>query len=103
MRGIGRILAVALLWAGTGTIAGWGLQMFLGVDGLLLSCGSLNVAVGMALLQITTLSEEGRIFFYEGRKPYEDYMNIGVVFLWGFPIILAFLGLLWWIVGKFTA
>lgn len=79
------------------------MQSLFGIDGVLLSCGSLNVAIGLVLLQITTLSEHGRIFFYEGRKPDEDYLNFGVVLLWGFPIVLAFLGLLWWIVGKFTA
>ena len=103
MKGLGRILSVAILWAVTGTIAGWGLQTFIGVDGLLLSCGSLNVAIGMALLQITTLSEEGRNLFYEGKKPYEDYLNLGVVLVWGFPVLLTFLGVLWWIVGKFTS
>lgn len=103
MKAIAKILGIAVLWAVTGTIAGWGLQTFIGADGLLLSCGSLNVAIGMALLQITTLSEEGRNLFYEGIKPDEDYLNLGVVFLWGFPIILVLLGILWWVVGKLTS
>lgn len=82
MKGLGRILSVAILWAVTGTIAGWGLQTFIGVDGLLLSCGSLNVAIGMALLQITTLSEEGRNLFYEGKNRMR-IISISALFLCG--------------------
>lgn len=86
MKAVAKILSVAVLWALTGIVAGWGLQTFIGVEGWLLSCGSLNVAIGMALLQITTLNEDGRNLFYEGRKPYEDYLNLGVIFLWGFRL-----------------
>ena len=101
MRGIGKILGIVILWAVTGTIAGWSLQTLFGTESwLLFSCGSLNVAIGMALLQITTLTKEGRDFFYEGRKPHEDYLNLGVVLLWGFPVILVFSSLLWWLAGK---
>lgn len=56
-----------------------------GVDGLLLSCGSLNVAIGMALLQMITQGEEARRFFYDSIKPHEDYFNLGMTLLWGIP------------------
>lgn len=102
MNAIAKILSVAALWAITGILAGWGLQALFGTENwLLLSCGSLNVAIGMVLLQITTVSEDGRNLFYEGRKAHEDYLNIGVVLLWGFPIILIFPSLLWWLASKF--
>ena len=100
MRAIAWILALAVLWALTGAFAGWGLQTFLGREGWILSCGSLNVAIGMALLQLATQSEEARRLFYEGEKADEDYFNLGIVFLWGFPIALMFLGILWWLGGK---
>lgn len=103
VRAIGKILLVALLWGATGLFAAVGLQVYLGVDGLIFSCGSLSVAIGMALLQITTLSEEGRNMFYEGIKPHEDYLNLGIVFLWGGPVILLFLGTAWWVIGQLTS
>jgi len=94
---------VAVLWGATGIFAGVGLQAFLGVNGLVFSCGSLTVAIGMAVLQITTLSEDGRNLFYEGIKPHEDYLNLGIVLLWGGPVILVFLGTVWWVVGQLTS
>lgn len=98
---IAKILGVAALWAITGIFTGWSLQALFGAKNwLLLSCGSLNGAIGMALLQITTLSEDGRNLFYEGKKPHEDYLNFGVVLLWGFPIILIFSSILWWLASK---
>ncbi len=76
VRAIAKIMMVAVLWGTTGIFAGIGLQAFLAVDGLVFSCGSLTVAIGMAVLQITTLSEDGRNLFYEGIKPHEDYLNL---------------------------
>lgn len=103
MKAVAWILSLAVLWAVTGAIAAWGLQAFLGIDGWIISCGSLNVAIGMALLQLSTQDEHARRFFYENIKPHEDYFNFGIVLLWGFPIVLVFSGLLWWIVSKFTS
>ena len=100
---IAKIVAVAVLWGVTGIFAGVGLQVYLGADGLIFSCGSLSIAIGMGLLQITTLSEEGRNMFYEGIKPDEDYLNLGVVFVWGGPVILVFLGTAWWIIGQLAS
>ena len=103
MNAIARILAVAVLWGVAGMFAAGGLQAFLGVDSLIFSCGSLSIAIGMGLLQITTLSEEGRNMFYEGIKPDDDYLNLGVVFLWGIPFILLILGTLWWMFSQLAS
>lgn len=103
MRAIAKILLVALLWGATGLFAAMGLQVYLNVNGLIFSCGSLSVAIGMALLQITTLSEEGRNMFYEGIKPHEDYLNLGIVCVWAVPVILLFLGTAWWVIGRLAS
>lgn len=100
---IAKIVAVAVLWGVTGMFAAVGLQAFLGVDSLIFSCGSLSIAIGMGLLQIATLSEEGRNMFYEGTKPDGDYLNLGVVFLWGTPFILLILGTLWWLFSQLAS
>ena len=100
MKAIVWILGLAALWGVTGAVAGWGLQTFFGAEGWILSCGSLNVAFGMALLQLITQNEQARAMFYEGEKPDEDYFNPGLAFLWGLPILLAVSGILWWLASK---
>lgn len=99
---IGKIVGVALLWGITGTWAGWGLQTFLGRDSLYFSCGSLSVAMSMFLVSVLTRSEEGRQLFYNNKKRHDDDINFVVIFLYAVPFVLAFSGLLWWIVGQFT-
>jgi hypothetical protein len=93
------ILVIALLWLITGVLVGLGLESLTGNSGLLLPCGTLNIAIGMMLLQLATRSEAGRRLFYEGRKE-EDYLNLGLAALWGLPVIMALAGLLWWLMGK---
>ena len=65
----------------------------------IMPCGSLNVALGMILLQLVTRSERARRLLYEG-KAEEDYLNLGLAALWGIPVMLALLGILWWVLGK---
>lgn len=99
MKGLFWIFLVAILWAITGAIAGWGLQALFGGDNWVLPCGSLNMAVGMILLLLTTQNEGARRLFYEGEKE-EDRLHLGIVLLWGFPIILAVSGILWFLASK---
>lgn len=99
MKAILWILSLAALWAITGAAAGWGLQAMFGSNSWIVPCGALNVAIGMILLQLFTQNEAARKLFYEGEKE-EDHLLLGIVFLWGFPIILAFSGILWWLAGK---
>lgn len=70
-----------------------------GRNSWIVSCGALNLAIGMILLQLFTQNEAARKLFYEGEKE-EDHLLLGIVFLWGFPIILAFSSILWWLAGK---
>lgn len=93
------ILFLAILWAVTGALVGLGLQSMFGGDNWIMPCGSLNVALGMILLQLVTRSERARRLLYEG-KAEEDYLNLGLAALWGIPVMLAFLGILWWVLGK---
>lgn len=93
------IFGIALLWLVTGALVGLGLESLTGSSGLLLPCGTLNIAIGMILLQLATRSEAGRRLFYEGRKE-EDYLNLGLAAVGGVPIIMALVGLLWWLMGK---
>lgn len=99
MRALLWIFSVAILWAITGAVAGWGLQAMFGGDNWVIPCGSLNVAMGMILLQLVTQNEAARRLFYEGEKE-EDRLYLGIVLLWGFPIILAVSGLLWFLASK---
>lgn len=102
MRAIALILSVAVLWGVTGAIAGWGLQTYVGASEWVLSCGLLNVVIGMILLQLITYNQDASELFYEGRKPHEDYFNPILAFLLLMPFLLAFSGLLWWIMGRYA-
>jgi len=93
------ILFLAILWGVTGALVGLGLQSMFGGDNWIMPCGSLNVALGMILLQLVTRSERARKLLYEG-KAEEDYLNLGLAALWGIPVMLALLGILWWVLGK---
>ncbi|MEZ4864356.1 MAG: hypothetical protein R3C14_23790 [Caldilineaceae bacterium] len=101
MKGISLIFILAGVWAFTGIIVGLGLNSLTGGEWII-SCGSLNVAIGMILLQLVTRNEAARRLFYEGEKE-EDYLSIGVAALWAIPVLLALAGLLWWILGKVLA
>ena len=98
MRGIWPIFALAFLWAITGSLAGLGIASVYGVDWIV-ECGSLNVAIGMIMLQIVTRNESARRLLYEGKRE-RDQLNLGIAFLWGLPFAMATLGIVWWLLGK---
>lgn len=99
MKTIVWILSLALLWAVTGILVGLGIASISGQGNWILPCGLLNIVIGMTLLQITTRNEAARKLFYEGKKE-DDYISLGIVALWSIPIALAFLGIVWWIMGR---
>lgn len=99
MQAILLILSLAIIWGVTGALIGLGLQSMFGGNNWIMPCGSLNLAIGMILLQLVTRSERARKLLYEG-KAEEDYLNLGLAALWGIPVMLAFLGVLWWVLGK---
>lgn len=79
-------------------MVGLGLSSYFGGNWLI-ECGSLNMAIGMVLLQLITRSEAGRKVFYEGIRE-EDQLHLGLIFLWTLPLSMALAGMLWWLVGK---
>jgi hypothetical protein len=100
MHGVRLILLVAGVWAVTGVIVGLGLSSYFGGDWMI-ECGSLNLAIGMVLLQLVTRSEAGRKLFYEGIRE-EDQLHFGIILLWTLPVSMALTGMLWWLMGKFS-
>lgn len=99
MQAVLLILSLAIIWGVTGALTGLGLQSMFGGDNWIMPCGSLNMAIGMILLQLVTRSEKARKLLYEG-KAEADYLNLGLAALWGLPVMTAFLGILWWVLGK---
>lgn len=98
MRAVSLIFIMAALWGVTGIIVGVGLSAYVGVNWLM-ECGSLNMAIGMILLQLVTRSETGRRIFYEGIHE-EDELHLGIIFLWGLPVSMTLAGVLWWLIGQ---
>ncbi|MFN8492696.1 MAG: hypothetical protein U0350_34155 [Caldilineaceae bacterium] len=76
MKGIGLILTLAAIWAVTGALVGLGLNSLAGGEWII-PCGSLNVAVGMTLLQLVTRNEAARRLFYDGERE-EEQLSLGV-------------------------
>ena len=101
MRAVRLIFIVAGVWAITGVIVGLGLSSYFSGDWMI-ECGSLNLGIGMVLLQLVTRSEAGRKLFYEGVRE-EDEINLGIIMLWTLPVSMALTGVLWWLMGKFSA
>ncbi len=73
MRAILLIFTIAGLWAFTGIIVGLGLASCFG-GSWLIECGSLNMAIGMILLQLIRRSEAGRKVFYEGIREEDQHI-----------------------------
>ena len=77
MRAVRPIFIVAGVWAISGVLAGIGLSSYFGGDWMV-ECGSLNLGIGMVLLQLVTRSEAGRKLFYDGVRE-EDEINLGII------------------------
>jgi hypothetical protein len=99
MRQFVLIFGLAVFWGIGGLIVGVGLDALFGGQ-LVLTCASLNVIVGLLLLLITTRNEHARRLFYEGPRGAEPGL-VPLALLWAFPIVLVFLGLLWWLLAQF--
>jgi hypothetical protein len=54
----------------------------------------------LLLLLLTTRNEHARRLFYEGPWGEEEGL-VALAFLWAFPMILIFVGILWWLLGQF--
>lgn len=93
------ILALAAFWGVSGLVVGFGLEaLFRG--GWVLPCTSLNIVLGLLLLLVTTRNEHARRLFYEGPRGDEPGF-FPLALLWAFPIVLVFLGILWWLLAQF--
>ena len=93
------ILVLAVLWGVSGLVVSVGINAFFGGNWLV-PCTSLNVIAGLLLLLLTTRNPEARQMFYEGPQE-EDSGFWFLALLWVFPIVLIFLGLVWWALAQF--
>ena len=99
MRNILLILALAAFWCVSGIVVGYSLNALF--DGAWVApCASLNVIAGMLLLLFITRNEQARRIFYEGPRANESGLIL-LAFLWAIPVILLFLGILWWLLAQF--
>jgi len=94
------IITIIVLWALSGAAVAWGLHALYGVQWVP-PCATLNIVLGLILLQLVTRRERGRRQVYEGVRE-EDHLNLGVAALVGVPIILATIGLIWWLASYFV-
>lgn len=99
MKHILLILAMAVFWGVSGLVVGVGLDALFGGE-LVLTCASLNVLIGLLLLLLTTRNEHARRMFYEGPRGEEPGL-VPIALLWAFPIVLVFVGVLWWLLAQF--
>jgi hypothetical protein len=93
------ILALAVFWGVSGLVVSFGLNAMFGGDWAMF-CTSLNVIAGMLMLLLTTRNPTARRIFYEGPRGQEPGLLI-LALLWGFPVVLIFAGILWWLLGQF--
>jgi hypothetical protein len=93
------ILALAVFWGISGLVVGLGVRAIFGAE-IVFTCALLNVIIGLLLLLLTTRNEHARRLFYEGPRGEEEGL-IPLAFLWAFPLILVFVGVLWWLLGQF--
>lgn len=99
MKNILLIAALALFWAISGLVVGVGLNALFAGEWLL-TCAALNVVMGMLLLLLTTRNKQARRMFYEGPRGAEPGF-VSLAILWAIPIVLVFLGVLWWLLAQF--
>ena len=92
-------LAYALWWAMGGWILGIGVNAIFALDATTITALG-NVIVGLFLLLPVVANERRRRFFYSGPANEED-SSIWIALLWAFPFIALFVGLLWWLLGRF--
>jgi len=93
------ILALAVFWGVSGLVVSLGLNAMFGGNWAVF-CTSLNVIAGLLLLLLATRNPTARRIFYEGPRGEEP----GILFLallWAVPIVLMFLGIIWWLLGQF--
>lgn len=93
------ILVLAILWGISGLVVSVGLNALFGSDWLV-PCTSLNVIAGLLLLLLTTRNPEARRIFYEGPRG-EEPGFLFLALLWVFPVVLVFVGLVWWTLAQF--
>lgn len=58
------VVILAVLWAFTGALVGFGIDRLYGTEWIL-PCGALNVIIGLGLLLLATRNETARKIFYE--------------------------------------
>ena len=99
MRKLLLILALAAFWGVSGIVMGFALNALI-AGGWVVPCASLNIMIGLGLLLLTTRNEQARRMFYEGPRGDEPGF-VPLALLWAFPVVLVFLGLLWWLLAQF--
>ena len=98
MRQILLVLALAVFWGVSGVVVGFALNALM-AGGWVVPCASLNIITGLLLLLLTTRNEQARRMFYEGPRGNEPGF-VPLALLWVFPIVLVFLGVLWWLLAQ---
>ena len=98
LRDLKLILFLAVLWWGSGAMAGVGIRAYVGIDWIL-PCASLNLLFGMIALRVVLGDRQARERLL-GENDQEMPMNLGLILLIGMPIGLIFAGILW-VVGGF--
>jgi hypothetical protein len=92
------VLILAMLWALGGLVVGVGINAFFGASWIT-TCALLNVMIGLLLLLLVTRNEEARRIFYNGNQN-DDPGLLPIAVLWMFPMVLIFVGIIWWLLAQ---
>ena len=93
-------LAYVAWWALGGWMFGIGVNAVLGVE-VATFCTLGNVIAGLFLLLPVIADARLRDNFFNGPRADEDgELRIGL--LWVFPFVGIFIGLFWWLLGRFS-
>ena len=98
MKQIPLIFFFAALWASSGLLLGVSLAALFDLEWQV-PCLSLNLVAGLVLLLLVTRNETARRLFYEGPRDNEQG-SVLIGMLWAFPFVLAFVGIIWWMLGQ---
>lgn len=100
MNQIGIIMFIVVIWAFSGFVVSVGIRTLFGIEWIP-QCITLNIVIGLILLQVATRHERGSRQIYEGKRE-EDQFSFSASSLIGAPILLIVIGLLWWLFGQFV-
>lgn len=98
VKGLGRLLLYTALWGLSGAAVGFGLANWFALNWIL-PCMWLNIVAGLIMLQLMFQNPELNELFSEG--PFEGRPgSILIGLLWSLPLVMFFIGFLWWLMGQ---